>query len=121
MSVCVPVHAKMELGRGGVEGVFQSVPYVYREACSRFKGVACGVFHTGTTSAFGREVNWKSIGASVDRSDLERWAMVSRLAGKHASTRRFPVGNKPFGTECVDDHDHHHHTPFHHEVGGILS
>lgn len=49
-----------------------------REVCSRFRGVA-GFFHTGTTSTFGREVNWKSIGASVDLSDLRRCAIESRL------------------------------------------
>lgn len=79
-----------DLGARG-EG-FQSVPCVYREACSRFKGVAC-VFQTGTTSTLGREVNWKSMGASVDRSDLGRWAMVCRglavrQAGKHASQKK---------------------------------
>ena len=97
MSVCVP--ARRQGGglwgeRGGRGEEFQSVPCVYRETCSRFKGVAC-VFHTGTKSTLGREVNWKSMGASVDRSDLGRWAMVCRglavrQAGKHASKRRLP-------------------------------
>ena len=40
-------------------------------------------------STFGREVNWKSMGASVDRSDLGLWAIIRgiivALAGKHAS------------------------------------
>ena len=49
----------------------------HREACLRFRGVA-GAFHTGTTSTLGREVNWKSIGASVDRSDLRRCAIELR-------------------------------------------
>jgi len=94
MSVCVPVWRAKEdfFGARGEGWGFQPVPYVYREACSRFKGVACD-FHTGTTSTLGREVNWKSMGASVDRSDLGRWAMVCRglavrQAGKHASKRR---------------------------------
>jgi hypothetical protein len=42
---------------------------------SRFKGVV-GSFQTGTMSTFGREVNWKSMGASVDRSDLGLWAII---------------------------------------------
>ena len=80
-----------DLGARGGEG-FQSVPCVYCEACSRFKGVA-GVFQTGTKSTLGREVNWKSMGASVDRSDPGRWAMVCRelavrQAGKHASQKK---------------------------------
>ena len=70
MSVCVPACA-----RGG----FESVPYVLarRMGHSRFKGVA-GAFQTGTMSTFGREVNWKSMGASVDRSDRGRWAIEVR-------------------------------------------
>lgn len=45
---------------------------------SRFKGVA-GLFQTGTMSTFGREVNWKSMGASVDRSDLGLWAIITSI------------------------------------------
>jgi hypothetical protein len=52
---------------------------------SRFKGVA-GVFQTGTMSTFEREVNWKSMGASVDRSDLGRWA-IEGSRGWLANTR----------------------------------
>ena len=46
---------------------------------SRFKGVA-GFFQTGTMSTFGREVNWKSMGASLDRSDLVLWAIIRGIA-----------------------------------------
>jgi hypothetical protein len=55
---------------------------------SRFKGVA-GVFQTGTMPTSGREVNWKSMGASVDRSDLGLWAIIRgiALAGWLANTR----------------------------------
>jgi hypothetical protein len=67
--VCVP---------GSVGQCHQRADSERREACSRFRGVAW-VFHTGTTSTFGREVNWKSIGASVDLSDLRRCAIESRL------------------------------------------
>ena len=66
MSVCVPIEL--------LDPSRQCADDECREACSRFRGVA-GVFHTGTTSTFGREVNWKSIGASVDRSDLRRCAI----------------------------------------------
>jgi hypothetical protein len=38
-------------------------------------------------STFGREVNWKSMGASVDRSDLGRWAIEVR-AGRQTRVER---------------------------------
>lgn len=80
---------------------------------SRFKGVA-GSFQTGTTSTFGREVNWKSMGASVDRSDdLGLWAIIIRgfiaLAGKHALRECLELVE----TERVD---HITDKPFHHEA-----
>ena len=78
MSVCVPacvrVCAQEGVGRGEDFSRFRTC---YRGSMlhSRFIGVA-GVFHTGTMSTFGREVNWKSMGASVDRSDLGLWAII---------------------------------------------
>ena len=56
---------------------------------SRFMGVA-RVFQTGTISTLGREVNWKSMGASVDRSDCECCAIQSR-AGWQTRVEKEPV------------------------------
>jgi hypothetical protein len=81
---------------------------------SRFIGVA-GVFQAGTMSTFGREVNWKSMGASVDRSDLGLWAIIRgnrALAGKHASRESLELVE----TKRVD---HMIDTPFHHEARAI--
>jgi hypothetical protein len=80
--MCVPGEGRRVGGKD-----LSRVRTCYREkhAHSRFKGVS-GAFQTGTMSTFGREVNWKSMGASVDRSDLGRWAIeVSRWP---ANTRR---------------------------------
>jgi hypothetical protein len=89
MSVCVPACVRVCAREEVFEGeVFSRFRTCYRGSMfhSRFKGVA-GLFQTGTMSTFGREVNWKSMGASVDRSDLGLWAIIIRLAGKHASER----------------------------------
>ena len=61
----------------GLEEDFSRFRTCYRGSMlhSRFKGVA-GSFQTGTMSTFGREVNWKSMGASVDRFDLGLWAII---------------------------------------------
>jgi len=67
---------------------------------SRFKGVA-GLFQTGTTSTFGREVNWKSMGASVDRSDLGLWAIITSIRWL-ANTRRETESLELVETERVD-------------------
>jgi hypothetical protein len=79
-------------GRGFGGEDFSRLRTCYRGSMlhSRFKGVA-GVFQTGTMSTLGREVNWKSMGTSVDRSDLGLWAIIRGIAlagwpaGKHAS------------------------------------
>lgn len=60
-------------------------------------------------STFGREVNWKSMGASVDRSDLGLWAIIS--AGWQ--TR---VGRESLELVETDQVDHTLNTPFHHEA-----
>jgi hypothetical protein len=61
---------------------------------------------------FGREVNWKSMGASVDRSDLGLWAIIrsnysagwqTRVEREFRACRDRPV-------------DHKTDTPFHHEA-----
>jgi hypothetical protein len=78
MSVCVPACVRVCAREEGWREDFSRFRTCYRGSMlhSRFKGVA-GVFQTGTTSTFGREVNWKSMGASVDRSDLGLWAIIS--------------------------------------------
>jgi len=50
----------------------------------RFCGLDLSSAHTGVMFALGRDVNWKSIGASVERSELKRPAMVlvSAMTGK---------------------------------------
>ncbi len=94
MSVCVPACVRVCTGEEGLGEDFSRFRTCYRGSMlhSRFKGVA-GSFQTGTVSTFGREVNVKSMGASVDRSDLGLWAIIIRgiiaLAGKHASRERF--------------------------------
>jgi hypothetical protein len=62
---------------------------------SRFKGVA-GSFQTGTMPTVGREVNWKSMGASVDRSDLGLWAIIW-LANTRSREREFRACSRPNG------------------------
>jgi len=104
--MCTCVHPT---GEGGGLSRFRTL--LCDEACSRFKGVA-GVFHTGTTPTFGREVNWKSMGASVDLSgpDPGRWAIGDALAGKHASRERsFGLSTSGPNVWSII------HAPFHHE------
>jgi hypothetical protein len=120
MSVCVPACVRVcarEEGLGGRED-FSRFRTCYRGSMlhSRFKGVA-GVFQTGTMSTLGREVNWKSMGTSVDRSDLGLWAIIRGIALAGWLVGRQTRVESVFRA-CRDrtGGSYYRHTPFRHEA-----